>query len=145
MDERQALERYLKERGLKMTKARQLILEAFLSMESHVTAESLFEVVHALDRGIGQATVFRNIKLFTEAGLAREACRDDGPRQYEHAWRHAHHDHLSCIQCGAVIEFVDPAIESAQKAVYKRYGYTPTGHRMELFGVCPDCEGKAKQ
>lgn len=142
MDERQVLEHYLKERGLKMTKARLLILEAFLAMESHVTAERLYEAVHKLDDGIGQATVFRNIRLFTDAGLAREACRDDGPRQYEHAWRHAHHDHLSCIQCGAVIEFVDGAIETAQQAVYKKYGYVPSGHRMELFGLCPDCAAR---
>ncbi|OHD15763.1 MAG: hypothetical protein A2087_13255 [Spirochaetes bacterium GWD1_61_31] len=144
MDEQQVLERYLREHDLKMTKARQTILDAFLSMESHVTAEHLYEAVRQLDPGIGQATVFRNIRLFTDAGLAREACRDDGPRQYEHAWRHAHHDHLSCIQCDRVIEFVDGPIEAAQKAVYERYGFQPSGHRMELFGLCPDCAAKQR-
>lgn len=142
MDERQVLERYLRERGLKMTKVRDTILEAFLSMEKHVTAETLYEQVRNLDPGIGQATVFRAIKLFADAGLAREACRDDGPRQYEHAWRHAHHDHLSCIRCAKIVEFVDSAIETAQLAVYKRFGFTPGGHRMELFGLCPDCQQK---
>ncbi|MBN1520203.1 MAG: transcriptional repressor [Spirochaetales bacterium] len=141
-EERAVLERYLKERGLKMTAARETVLEAFLGLETHVTVDDILEAARALDPGIGQATVFRTMKLFADAGLAREACRDDGGRQYEHAWRHAHHDHLTCVDCGKVVEFVDPAIEKAQEAVYRRYGFTSSGHRLELFGRCPDCSKK---
>ena len=138
-DERVILERYLRERGLKMTSARETVLEAFLGLESHVSADAIYEAARLIDPGIGQATVFRTIKLLTDAGLAREACRDDGARRYEHAWNHAHHDHLACVVCGAIVEFVDPAIEKAQEAVYRRYGFASSGHRMELFGVCPRC------
>lgn len=138
-DERRVLEQYIKERGLKLTAARMTVLEAFMSLESHVTAEAVYEAAKRLDPGIGQATVFRAMKLFRDAGLAREACHDEGARQFEHAWRHAHHDHLSCVRCGAVVEFVDPAIEKAQEAVFKRYGYAADGHRLELYGVCPAC------
>jgi Fur family ferric uptake transcriptional regulator len=139
-DEREVLERYLRERGLKMTGARDTVLAAFLSLEAHVTADAIFEAARRIDPGIGQATVFRTIRLFTDAGLAREACHDDGARQYEHAWRHAHHDHLTCAGCGAVIEFIDPAIEKAQNAVYRKYGYVSGGHRLELYGYCPKCQ-----
>lgn len=141
-EERNVLERYLKERGLKMTGARETVLTAFLSLESHVTAEALYEVTRRLDPGIGQATVFRTIKLLADAGLAREACRDDGARQYEHAYRHDHHDHLACVDCGKMVEFIDPAIERAQEDVYRRYGFTSSGHRMELYGRCPECSKK---
>lgn len=138
-EERTVLERYLRERGLKMTTARDTVLEAFLLLESHVSVDAVFEAARRIDPGIGQATVFRAMKLFADVGLAREACRDDGARQYEHAWRHAHHDHLTCVDCGLVIEFVDPEIERAQEAVYRRYGFTSSGHRLELYGRCPDC------
>lgn len=138
-DERRVLEHYIKERGLKLTAARMTVLEAFMSMESHVTAEAVYEAAKRIDPGIGQATVFRAMKLFREAGLAREACHDEGARQFEHAWRHAHHDHLSCVRCGAVVEFVDSAIEKAQEAVFKRYGFKADGHRLELYGICPAC------
>lgn len=138
-DEREILESYLKERGQKMTGPRETVLRAFLDIERHVTAEELYDAARRLDPSIGQATVFRTIKLLAEAGLAREACRDEGPRRYEHAYRHEHHDHLVCVSCGKLVEFVDPAIEAAQAAVYKKYGFAPTGHHFELFGLCPEC------
>lgn len=138
-DERSILERYLHTRGLKMTKARETVLEAFLGLESHVSADSIYEAARLIDPGIGQATVFRTVKLLSNAGLAREACRDDGARRYEHAYNHAHHDHLTCTRCGSIIEFNDAAIERAQEAVYGRYGFVPGGHRLELFGLCPSC------
>lgn len=139
MEERDILERFLRERGLKMTSARETVLDAFLGLERHVTAEALYDEARRIDPTIGQATVFRTIKLFTDAGLAKEACRDSGARKYEHAWKHGHHDHLTCVECGAVVEFRDEAIEKAQEAVYAAHGYTPSDHRLELLGLCPAC------
>jgi len=141
-DERTILERYLRSRGLKMTQARETVLTAFLGLESHVSADAVYEAARRLDPGIGQATVFRTIKLLADAGLAREACRDDGARRYEHAYNHAHHDHLTCVECGAIVEFVDADIERAQEAVYRRYGFASSGHRLELYGLCPDCSAR---
>lgn len=142
LDERQVLEHYLRERGLKLTAPRLTVLEAFLNMERHLTAEDLLAEARKLDPSIGQATVFRTIKLFADAGLAREACTDDNAKRYEHAYRHEHHDHLVCIGCGKIIEFRDQGIERAQDSIYRKYGYTATGHIMELQGYCPDCSKK---
>ncbi len=142
-DERAILEGYLKSRGLKMTTARDTVLTAFLGLESHVSADAVYEAARLIDPGIGQATVFRTIKLLSDSGLAREACRDDGARRYEHAYNHAHHDHLTCVECGTVVEFIDPEIERAQESVYCRYGFKSSGHRLELYGLCPQCSGKS--
>jgi len=141
-DERAQLERYLKERGLKMTKSREAVLAAFLGLESHVSADAIYEAAKRIDPGIGQATVFRTVKLLADAGLAREACMDDGVRQYERAFNQAHHDHLTCVSCGAVVEFVDPEIERAQEAVYRTYGFVSSGHRLQLYGICPVCSSR---
>jgi Fur family transcriptional regulator, ferric uptake regulator len=138
-----ALESFLKDRGLKMTVPRRTVLEVFLSIEEHVTAEDLLASVRNVDPRIGQATVFRTVRLFEEAGLARAACRDEGPRRFEHAYRHAHHDHLVCADCGEIVEFADEAIERAQEAVYGRYGFEAVGHSLELRGRCPACRKKA--
>jgi Fur family ferric uptake transcriptional regulator len=138
------LEAYLRERDQKMTAPRRTVLEVFLGIEEHVTAEGLVAAVRAVDPGVGQATVFRTIRLLEEAGIARAACRDEGPRRFEHAFGHAHHDHLVCVDCGGIVEFADSAIESAQEAVYRRHGYAPTGHSLELFGRCPDCARKGR-
>lgn len=139
MDEAEVFEDYLKGQGLKMTGPRLAVLEAFLGIERHVSAEGLYDAVRAADPGIGQATVFRTVKLLVAAGLAREAGIMEGMRHYEHAFRHPHHDHLICETCGKLVEFESPALEKAQNAVYAANGYSPTGHRLELFGVCPAC------
>jgi Fur family ferric uptake transcriptional regulator len=145
VEERGVLEDYLRDRGLKMTGPRETVLEAFLKLERHVTAEELLAASRRLDPSIGQATVFRTIKLFAEAGLAREACPDEGGRRYEHAYRHEHHDHLVCERCGKIVEFRDEAIERAQEAIYRAHGYRPGGHLLELKGQCPDCAKGAKK
>jgi Fur family ferric uptake transcriptional regulator len=136
---RAVLQSYLRQRGLKMTRPREAVLRAFLDAEGHVTTDTLITAARRIDPRIGQATVFRTVKLLTEAGLARGACSDEGPRQYEHAYRHSHHDHLVCVECGAIVEFADTTIEKAQEAIYKKYGYQSSGHRLELLGRCPSC------
>jgi Fur family ferric uptake transcriptional regulator len=133
------LDRYLRDRGQKMTLPRQTVLKAFLGIESHVTAEELLAVARRLNPTIGQATVFRTIKLLTEAGIAREAVTVEGGKRYEHAYGHAHHDHLVCIRCGKVVEFQDGDLERLQERVYHRNGYEPIGHRLELQGLCRAC------
>lgn len=141
-EERKILEAYLRERGQKMTGPRETVLDAFLRLESHVTAEELLSAARRIDPAIGQATVFRTIKLFADAGLARGACPDEGARRFEHAYRHAHHDHLICVGCGAVVEFHDEALEKAQQAIYRAHSYKPSSHRLELRGYCPSCAKK---
>jgi len=138
------LEEYLRGKGQKMTGPRRTVLGVFLGIERHVTAEGLLEAVRKVDPSIGQATVFRTVKLFEEAGLARAACRDEGARRFEHAYKHEHHDHLICAECGKIVEFADEAIERAQEAIYGKYGFEARDHRLELRGVCPSCLKKAR-
>lgn len=138
-EEHTVLKEYLRDRGLKMTGPRQTVLDVFLKIERHVTVEELLEAARRENPCIGQATVFRTIKLLAEAGLARETCSEDGSRRFEHAYQHTHHDHLVCVSCGAIVEFSDAAVERAQNAVYRRYGFKPVAHRMELKGLCPHC------
>lgn len=142
MAEREVLEEYLRDHRLRMTKERQTVLEAFIALEHHVTTEELVDAAKKIDPDIGQATVFRTIKLLADAGLARKACQDDGASSYEHAFRHAHHDHLICLGCGMIVEFRDDAIERAQEGVYRKNGFKPANHRLELQGYCPKCKGK---
>jgi len=138
-EERILFEGYLRTKNLKMTSPRETVLEAFLENEGHLSAEDVLAAARRIDPGIGQATVFRTLKLLSEAGLARDACQDEGPRRYEHAFRHSHHDHLLCVGCGKIIEFCDPAIEKAQNRIFGSYGFKAVGHVMELKGLCADC------
>lgn len=126
--------------GLRRTGQRDLILEIFLSTEEHLTSEDLHRLVHRKDPSVGLTTVYRTLKLLTEAGLAREVRFGDNKTYYEHHYNHEHHDHMICTDCGKVIEFFSPAIEDLQDQMASSFGFKPTHHSLRLWGVCSDCQ-----
>jgi Fur family ferric uptake transcriptional regulator len=139
-DARVKLERYLARHGLKHTRQREIILEAFLATQGHVTSEDLHERVRASNPEIGAATVYRTLKLFNDAGIASASHFRDGVTTYEHPL--AHHDHLVCVGCGEVVEFECSMIEETQQRIAITYGFRLTAHRHDLFGYCPRCQAQ---
>lgn len=131
--------------GLRRTNQRELILEIFLSTEEHLTVDDLHRIVHKNDPSIGHTTVYRTLKLFTEAGLAREVRFGDNKTYFEHHFNHEHHDHMICTECGKVVEFFSPEIEALQDDMAKKLGFAPTHHSLRLWGLCSDCKDKSSQ
>lgn len=138
--EKAILVEHLQVEGLRRTSQRDLILEIFLSTEEHLTSEDLHSLVHKKDDTIGLTTVYRTLKLLTEAGLAREVRFGDNKTYYEHHYNHEHHDHMICTDCGKVIEFFSPDIEALQDEMAGNFGFRPTHHSLRLWGVCSDCQ-----
>jgi Fur family ferric uptake transcriptional regulator len=136
--EQKALASYLEDHSLKHTKQREAILDVFLEVKGHITAEDLFSRVRERHQSIGFTTVYRTMKLLCDAGLAIERHFDDGVARYE--IEHEHHDHLVCTRCGKIVEFECAMIEKAQDEIGKRYGFRLLRHRHELYGHCPDCQ-----
>ena len=134
---------FIARKKLKMTPQRRRILEVFLSEEGHVTSEELYQKVRRNYDGIGQATVYRTLKLLADSGLAKAVEFGDGALRYEILYGQSHHDHLICESCGVNVEVVDPAIERLQVEVAQRHGFKLTGHKLYLYGICPDCQKKA--
>ena len=126
-------------KGLRSTRQRDIILDIFLSTHQHVSVEELYLKVKASHPGIGHATVYRTLKLFAEAGLAREILLHDGQTRYEHVMAGEHHDHLVCTSCNAIIEFEDEIIENQQKEIALRHGFTIKRHKLEIYGQCAGC------
>lgn len=129
---------YLRNKGLRNTSQRQRIMEIFLSAGGHLTTEEIYHVVRKEDPSLGQATVYRTMKLLCEAKLAREVRFSDGIARYERF--NEHHDHLICDSCGINLEFLDPTIEQLQKKLSQQHGFIPTYHRLYLYGICPTCQ-----
>ncbi|MFP8873010.1 MAG: transcriptional repressor [Myxococcota bacterium] len=138
--ERVALANFLAQSGLKHTRQRDAVLEAFLSAKSHTTSEEIFQAVHERFPAIGYTTVYRTMKLLVEAGLAQSHQFEDGVVRYE--IEHAHHDHLVCTKCGKIIEFECEMIEKTQEEVAQRYNFRVLRHRHELYGHCADCRAQ---
>jgi len=138
--EKQIFSEHIQKAGLRRTAQRELILDIFLRTEEHLSSEDLYWLVQKQDSGVGHTTVYRTLKLLTEAGLAREVRFGDGKTYYEHHYNHEHHDHMICTGCGKVIEFFSPEIENLQDTVAAGYGFKLTHHSMRILGVCADCQ-----
>jgi len=135
---------FITRKKLKMTPQRLRILEVFLAGKGHVTSEELHQKVKCTSPNIGQATVYRTLRLLADAGLAKAVEFGDGVVRYEILYGQSHHDHLICQECGANVEVVNPAIERLQEEVAARHGFALTGHKMYLYGICPECQKKNK-
>ena len=138
--EKALLLEHIQATGLRRTSQRDLILEIFLSTEDHLTSEDLHNLVHKKDPSVGLTTVYRTLKLLTEAGLAREVGFGDGKTYYEHHYNHEHHDHMICTECGKVIEFFSADIEELQDQMASNFGFKPTHHSLRMWGICAECQ-----
>ena len=133
---------HIQKEGLRRTAQRDLILEIFLKTEDHLTSEDLYWLVQKEDPNVGQTTVYRTLKLLTDAGLAREVRFGDNKTYYEHHYNHEHHDHMICTECGKVIEFYSEELEAMQDEMADKYNFKPTHHSLRILGICNECQQK---
>jgi Fur family ferric uptake transcriptional regulator len=140
---RERLNQWIVERGLKQTRQRDLIVDTFFSASGHLSIDELLAQVSERDRNIGAATVYRTMKILSEAGLASARHFDDGQTRYEAALDRHHHDHLICTECHTIVEFENERIEELQNAVAAEQGFIVTRHKLELYGLCQACRARA--
>lgn len=126
------------------TKQRRMIAHILFD-HRHLNVEELHRAVRARDESVGYATVYRTVKLLERVGLVHAGHFGDGTARYEVAiGDEDHHDHLICTRCAAIVEFENEEIERIQRSVAAAHGYTLTAHRMDLYGLCPNCRAGAK-
>lgn len=143
-EEKEIFLEHIQKKGLRRTAQREQILEVFLKTEDHLSSEDLYWLVQKQDPNVGQTTVYRTLKLLTDAGLAREVRLGDGRTYYEHHFDHDHHDHMICTECGRVIEFFSAEIERLQDEMADEYNFKPTHHSLRILGICEQCQEKEK-
>lgn len=131
---------YLGKHGLKITRQRELILDEFLRSPSHLSAEELYLRLRPSHPNIGYATVYRTMKLLADSGIASERHFGDRQTRYEPNISEEHHYHLVCNACGKIIEFEDDKIEALLKNTAQRYNFTLAHQRLELYGLCSECQ-----
>jgi Fur family ferric uptake transcriptional regulator len=130
--------------GLKVTAPRVKILELLeRSDEQHVSAEDVYKMLLAANEDIGLATVYRVLTQFEEAGLVEKHHFEDGYSVFE-LNKGEHHDHIVCVTCGRVEEFVDDTIENRQKKIADELGFQISEHELVIYGKCLDdnCDHK---
>jgi Fur family transcriptional regulator, ferric uptake regulator len=130
---------FMLDKGLKSTRQREVILDGFLRVGSHISTEELYLRLRRKNPQLGYATVHRTLKLFAECGIAEQRHFGDGQARYEASDLDEHHDHLICVTCGRIVEFEDPRIERLQEEVARHHGFSIERHRLELYGCCESC------
>ena len=145
--EREQFIQLLKEKGLRVTNQRILVLETIASCpDQHLSAEEIFELVKNSCPEIGLATVYRTIQLLNELHLIDRINFDDGfvryemGRDYAHEQKH-HHHHLICMKCRKVISFQDDLLEELEAKIADTVGFQVVDHDVKLYGYCVECGG----
>lgn len=126
----------IKNTGLKVTGPRVKILEIFQrGTRRHMTAEDVYKALLQEGSDIGLATVYRVLMQFEQAGILERSNFESGKAVFE-LNEGQHHDHLVCLDCGFVEEFVDPEIEIRQRQVAQTRGFVLQEHSLALYAHC---------
>ena len=134
------LKRVLKKEGLRYTQQRQSVWDELCATNDHRDAEEIYLAIRQSGLNVSRATVYRTIDVLVKNKMARKLELGDGRARYEHRVNATHHDHLICIQCGKIEEFMDEVIESRQDEIVKKFGYKLVRHIHQLFIICSECE-----
>lgn len=135
------LKKIVKQKGLKYTEQREIILQVLLNAPGHLSAEDVYNEVklNFPESNIGIATVYRALSFLEEVHLVTSISFGTDGKKYETNTKF-HHDHLICTSCGKIVEFIDEDIEKRQDKIAKENGFKITNHVMQLFGNCSDCQ-----
>lgn len=135
------LKKIVKQKGLKYTEQREIVLKILMHAQEHLTAEEIYNLIKMKepDSNIGIATVYRALSFLEEVDLIASIAFGSEGKKYESNAK-AHHDHLICTSCGKIVEFVDEEIEKRQEKIAKENNFKVTSHSMQLYGVCAKCQ-----
>lgn len=129
----------LKQAGLKVTHPRLQILQLLRREEGvHWRVEDLTRALRQSGVEVSVATAYRVVAQFEQAGLVRR--QQLSPDSVVYEFSGPHHDHMVCLSCGRIEEFVDAVIEERQKQLAKAKGFLMHDHTLTIHGICSDCQ-----
>lgn len=129
----------LRKAGLKVTLPRIKILQILENaVQHHLSAEDVYKILLESGEDVGMATVYRVLTQFEASGLVIRR-QFEGDHCVFELNQGEHHDHLVCVRCGRVEEFVDETIEARQLSIAEASGFQPTEHCLNIYGICKLC------
>ena len=143
MEDQKLLNRFkeaLKKEGLKYTPQRTAVLEEIIKDKGHRESEEIYLALKKRGKHVSRATVYRTMDILVNNGFARKMNLGDGRARYESKVNSPHHDHLVCMDCGLIVEFMDQKIEDLQDEIAIQYEFQLKRHIHQLFGLCKKCQ-----
>ena len=133
--------RYLRQQGLPITQQREVVADVVFNSAEHLSVEEIEGALRERGERIGKATIYRTMEILVRSGLVEEHDFGEGFKRYEHLFgQQPVHEHLICTHCAKVTEFLSPEVERVQEEVSRRHGFLPTRHRLEIYGLCVECQ-----
>ncbi|MDX2267001.1 MAG: transcriptional repressor [Bryobacter sp.] len=136
----------LKERGVRMTKQRQVLLDLIDRSGQHLDAETLYNLARAQDSKLNRVTVYRTLKMLKESGLVDELdlLHKDGDQHYYETKMKREHAHVICLGCGKVEEYFGEPLAKLRKEIEETFGFQIAIQRTEVGGYCAHCVAMGK-
>lgn len=130
---------YLKDHNLKLTSERQAILQEFYGIHEHIDADELLFRLRRAGVRVSRATIYRTLDLLVQAGLARRVSLGQDHAYYEHILGREAHEHMVCMGCDRIIEWLDPELQRLLARNCEAHGFSPARHSLQVYGYCEDC------
>ncbi|KAF1292172.1 Fur family transcriptional regulator [Candidatus Enterococcus leclercqii] len=129
---------HLKEDNVRITPQRYAIMEYLANHKSHPTADEIYQEMAGRFSGMSVATVYNNLRLLVDKGLVIEMKYGDASSRFD--FTNKPHYHAICKNCGRIEDFYYPGLEDVEMAAGQLTGYEITEHRLEVYGLCSDCQ-----
>jgi len=124
----------------RMTHQRQVILDEIRKVNTHPTADEVYELVRKRLPRISLGTVYRNLEILSARGLIKRIGPASQQMRFDGVTKD--HYHLRCVSCGRVEDAPMISVGDFEDAVRNQSDYSITGYRLEFLGICPECRGK---
>jgi Fur family ferric uptake transcriptional regulator len=131
----------LRQLGYRITPQREMIIETLAHSGDHMTAERIYEQVQGRTRAVNIATVYRTLDLLVERGLVSRSIRSDGQLAYA-TGRHGPHIHLTCRQCGQVVDADYRLVSPLAEQLQAQYHFATDIQHLSMTGLCAGCQSK---
>ena len=138
MNETKKLREILHQKNLRYTPQRQEVWDEICATKEHRDAEDIYNSLRKRQTNVSRATVYRTIDILVKNNLVRRLDLGDGRSRFENKMGIAHRDHIVCLDCRKIVEFMNEKIEELQEQVAKEMGFEIVRHVHQLFGRCLD-------
>ncbi|TQS70652.1 peroxide-responsive transcriptional repressor PerR [Ornithinibacillus gellani] len=128
----------LKESGVRITPQRHAVLDYLLNSMVHPTADEIYKALEGRFPNMSVATVYNNLRVLREIGLVRELTYGDSSSRFD--CNTTDHYHIICEECDKIVDFHYPTLDEVESLAEQVTGFKVSHHRLELYGVCEECQ-----
>ncbi len=136
------IEQTLKDRGVRLTRQRRVLLDLIDTSGKHLDADTLYQMAKEKDSKLNRVTVYRTLKMLKESGLVDELdlAHFEGEKHYYETRLKREHAHIICLRCGRVEEFFGEQLNAVKGQVASQFGFEIIFARTEIGGYCSHCQ-----